>query len=860
MGSPTVTQGDSLRWASRHPELGTDRIASYPYTSTQFLAEELTAVFRGCWLNVAREEDLPHEGSYLALDLGLLGASVLLIRDRSGEIRALHNVCTHRGTRLVPIGAGRASVLTCRYHGWSFSSDGRLLSVPDERGFAGLDKSHCGLSRIHCDRWQGYVFVNLATEPPEPLADYMADLDPAFRDYPFSRLRRQVTYVAEVEANWKVALDIGEEPYHFLFVHRKSIPDSHTGVGQELAYFPSIRLYGEHRSSSIVANPSHRMRPSEAIAYQQAATIIQGADPSAWAPGLNLDRVDHWAFDVHVLFPNCAVLLGAGWTVVHRFWPLSERRTRWETTLHMTAARTAGELLSQEFSKILTRDLLREDLAMVEMNQAGLQSGALNQLWLHDEEIMLRHSLKAVENRLAAGGAGRTKMDGVSMKRGRRVAIHDARVIDCTGRPPQDRRTLLIEDDRIVAILASEHDQGIDALRIDAAGRTVIPGLIDMHAHLLSGGFDTVVDTGASYGELTQRRALAQMLYWGVTSCHFSVQPLTNVRWLRAGLSSGDIAGPRLYLSGPGVTAPRGWAGSNLPDARLELDSVDDVPSAIGRLAEHGVDFIKIFYDDMCCAFHRAMPKLNRTVMQAVIREAHRHGLPVAVHVYELDGHLEVLEAGGDLLYHSAVTGAIDDRYIRLARASGSAYIATLSIYNDTYDPDAVRAWSASPEVQATVPSITLDTLGAGGPLDAFESFTKRDAMRRNLPTIMDNLRRIHEAGVPFAVGPDTGVPGVFPGISVHREMELMVKAGVPPANVLQAATRQAAALLGDPLAGTIERGKRADFLLLDADPLVDIRATRAIAAVWQNGAAVDRRRLLTGAIGPSAAQAGCRE
>lgn len=439
----------------------------------------------------------------------------------------------------------------------------------------------------------------------------------------------------------------------------------------------------------------------------------------------------------------------------------------------------------------------------------------------------------------------RSLTDDIAVPPGRRIAIRGARIIDCTGRPPRDRQTILIEDDRIVAILPSDHDQGIDAQRVDATGKTVVPGLIDMHAHLLSGGFDTVVDTGASYEQPSQRRALAQMLYWGVTSCHFSVQPLANLAWLRAGLSSGDIAGPKLYLSGPGVTAPKGWAGSNLPDARLELARVEDVPAAIARLAEHGVDFVKIFYDDMCCAFHHAMPKLNRPVMQAVIREAHRHGLPVAVHVYELDGHREVLEAGGDLLYHSAVTGAIDERYVALARASGSAYIATLSIYNDTYDPDAVRAWSASPEVQATVPSVTLDTLGAGGPLDAFESFTKRDAMRRNLPTIMDNLRRIHEAGIPFAVGPDTGVPGVFPGISVHREMELMVKAGVPPADVLEAATRQAAALLGDPLAGTIERGKRANLLLLDADPLVDIRNTRSITAVWQNGIEVDRHRLL---------------
>jgi phenylpropionate dioxygenase-like ring-hydroxylating dioxygenase large terminal subunit/imidazolonepropionase-like amidohydrolase len=853
MGSRSETHEAGSSWADRYPELGTAPIPSGAYTSASYLESEIAFVFRASWLNVARVDDLPQEGSYLALDLAQVGASLLLVRGRDLVIRAFYNACTHRGSRLASLGAGHRSLWTCRYHGWTFGLDGRLMAVPDERKFAGLERANCGLKSVACGEWNGFVFVNLAPEPVRPLNDFLADLAPAFDGFPFEQLRRRVTYVAEVEANWKVALDIGEEPYHFRFVHRKSLPDSHTGVGQDLAYFPSIRLYAQHRSASVVANPAHALRPSERIAFAEALTMIQGGAPRSTVSGLNLDAVPNWAFDVHVLFPNCAVLLGPGWMVVHRFWPLAVARTRWETTLHMTPARNAGELISQEFSKILTRDLLREDLAMVEVNQQGLQTGATGVLRLSDEEILLRHSHRAVDAAVRAG-AQRCSSDRVHIVHGggRRRLISGAQVIDGTGRAPLPEHSVLVEGGVIGAVLPRRHDAAIDAERIDASGRTLMPGLVDMHAHLISGGFDTIVDSGASYETDTQRRALAQMLYWGITGCHYSVQPLANAAWLRESLASGDLIGPRLAVSGPGITAPAGWAGSNVPDARLELDTVAAVPAAISTLAEAGVDFVKVFYDDMCCAFRQPMPKLRADVLQAVVREAHRHGLPVAVHVYDIGGHREAMRAGADLLYHSAVTGQIDDAYVALAKSAGSAYVATLSIYHDTYDPSAVRRWAQTPDVVRTVPAATLETLEPGGPLDLFETHTRRADIARQLPVIAYNLHWVFQAGVPFAVGPDTGVPGVFPGISVHREMELMVQAGVPALDVIGAATRQAAALMGDPSGGTIARGKRADLVLLSADPIEDIRSTRAIEAVMQGGELVDRAGLLRSIMSPA--------
>ena len=423
--------------------------------------------------------------------------------------------------------------------------------------------------------------------------------------------------------------------------------------------------------------------------------------------------------------------------------------------------------------------------------------------------------------------------------------IRNARIIDGSGRPPLERHAIFIESGEIKGILPETDSLEAGPGQIDASGKTVIPGLIDMHAHLISGGFDTVADVGASYEVDDQKRVLRQMLYWGVVGCHFSVQPIDNGLWLRGAVASGEIDGPGLFISGPGVTAPAGWAGSNLADARIELDDPEDVPPAIAGLAESGVDFVKIFYDSMCCAFHQAMPMLRKDIMERVIAEAHRHGLPVAAHVYELEGHRDVLRAGCDILYHSSVTGAIDDDYLEAARANGSLYVATLSIYNDTYEPAAIREWADSPWVRESVPQSTLATLEPGGPLDEFDAFTRRDNIARQLPTIMGNMKKIHDAGIAFAAGPDTGVPGVFPGLSVHRELELMVAAGVPELAAISAATHQAATFAGEPALGSLAPGKSANLLILSEDPLTDITATRSIETVIKQGCVVNREKLL---------------
>src|SRR5262249_28836234 len=147
-------------------------------------------------------------------------------------------------------------------------------------------------------------------------------------------------------------------------------------------------------------------------------------------------------------------------------------------------------------------------------------------------------------------------------------------------------------------------------------------------------------------------------------------------------------------------------------------------------------------------------------------------------------------------------------------------YLATLSVYHDAFNEHSLRDFIDEDFVQESVPRKTLDTLAPGGPLDEFLKITRKDYIRDQLPTIEGNLKKVSEAGIPIAVGPDTGVMGAFPGISVHREMELMVNAGVSPDTVLIGATQTAAEYLRNQSIGTIERGKVADLIILGANPL----------------------------------------
>jgi imidazolonepropionase-like amidohydrolase len=426
------------------------------------------------------------------------------------------------------------------------------------------------------------------------------------------------------------------------------------------------------------------------------------------------------------------------------------------------------------------------------------------------------------------------------------LVIRNVRLIDGTGTEPLEGASILIRRGRIQQISKRAKVTGAGAKVIDGTGKTVLPGLIDMHAHLISGGFDTISEKSMSYDPVEQRRTLKQMLYWGVTSVCDPVQPLSSGLRLRARIARNEFPAPRLFISGPAVTAPGGWGGANQPEARIELKTLAEVRPAIRRLASARVNFVKLFYDDMSSSFSQPLPKLERKLMEAAIAEAHGRRLKVMVHAYRTEDHKDAMRAGADMMAHSAITEPVDDEYLALARKSRTLYLATLSVYYDVFDENSIRNLIGKEFVRRTVPQKTLATLSAAEPLNSFEKSIKQDFIKRQLPTIAASLKKLSENDIPLGIGPDTGVPGSFPGIAVHREMELMVQAGVTPARVLVAATKTGADYLGQRSLGRIAPGKIADLVLVNGNPLDDIRNTREIETVIKDGQVIDRDKLLT--------------
>jgi imidazolonepropionase-like amidohydrolase len=425
------------------------------------------------------------------------------------------------------------------------------------------------------------------------------------------------------------------------------------------------------------------------------------------------------------------------------------------------------------------------------------------------------------------------------------IVIRNGRVIDGTGSEPR-ASSIWIENGRITRLFTGDAVAPVDATVIDAGGQTILPGLIDMHSHLLTGGFDSITDVIDSFDPLTQERALKQMLYWGVTATYSPVQPLELGLKLRDQVAKQIFPAPRLFISGPGFTAPNGWAGSLLPLARLEPASPEEAEDQVNTLADACVDILKIYYDTQCCAFVDPLPKLDERIMERIIETAHARNLKVMVHAYDNRYHVDALRAGVDILAHSAVTAPVDNEYLELVRKADALYLATLSVYHDAFDEKSLREFVSQDFVQKTVPRKTLDTLAEGGPFDGFLTITKKDYIKQQLPVIQANLKKVADSGIAIGVGPDTGVMGAFPGLSVHREMELMVQAGVRPAQVLAAATRTAAERLGASALGTIEEGKEADLVIVDGNPLEDITHTRNIKLVIKQGQIIDREALLS--------------
>ena len=430
------------------------------------------------------------------------------------------------------------------------------------------------------------------------------------------------------------------------------------------------------------------------------------------------------------------------------------------------------------------------------------------------------------------------------------LAIVNATVIDCTGAPPRPGTTILISDGTISAVgPAAEIVPPPGATVVDATGKTVIPGLADMHVHFSNGGIGP---------PSSPDRLLRQFLFYGVTTVldlgasHGTPEDITALR------NDPSPDHPHVYGTGGLLTIP----GSHPVGTIMSVPEGEDpatydwsqrgvwivrspaeVREVVDRLAAAGMDGIKIVVESGPPPFGDDHPQMPPEMIAAAVDEAAQHGLPVFAHTTSIDELEDVLAAGVHAVVHLVQDPhPPGDRLLATMARQHTYYVPTLSLYLWTGTWGEPSETLSDPFLRRGVERRVVDSLlGSLAPAEPpqEEDWEYRRAM-------LGALREAHDRGIPIVGGSDTGNPFVFPGYSMHWELELMVEAGLTPMEALIAATRRGAEMLGaEEVFGTLAPGRRADLLILGADPLDDIRNTRMIETVVLAGRVLDRESLL---------------
>jgi imidazolonepropionase-like amidohydrolase len=295
-----------------------------------------------------------------------------------------------------------------------------------------------------------------------------------------------------------------------------------------------------------------------------------------------------------------------------------------------------------------------------------------------------------------------------------------------------------------------------------------------------------------------------------------------------------------VFTAGRGFTGKAGYPAVLPGNAGVprEVDTVEEVKTHVEELAKQKVDIVKIWVDDHWGHYKKIRPELYR----AIIAQAHQHGMRVMAHLFYLEDAKLLVEAGLDGMAHSVRDKEVDATLIELLRKNKTFAVSTLVREESTFVYATPPAFLDDPFFNRWIDPEIIKQLkdpAWGVRVKADPDFPKYAGQ---LKMAQKNLKKLWDAGVHVAFGSDSGPPARFQGFFEHRELELMVEAGLTPAQALQSATSNAAeALRISADYGTLAKGKRADMILLDADPLADIRNTHKINRVWIGGREVER-------------------
>jgi imidazolonepropionase-like amidohydrolase len=417
------------------------------------------------------------------------------------------------------------------------------------------------------------------------------------------------------------------------------------------------------------------------------------------------------------------------------------------------------------------------------------------------------------------------------------IVLNHATVIDGTGAAPAEDVALIMADGKIREMGPAAGIEIPEGARVvDVSGKYIMPGIINLHGHV--GMTKGLVQDIKNYTRENADENLKTYALYGVTTTTSMGTDADIIVEIRDEQRRGKVNGARVFTALQGFTALGGYP-TKVPGVKgvaQEVASAAQAQARVDQLADKGADIAKMWVD----THHGEYPKISEEIRKAIIEQAHKRRMLAFAHLYELADAKGLMDAGLDMMAHSVRDKVVDKDLISKIKSRNATYVPTLMREISTYVYSEPPEWLDDPFFTQRVDAATIH--GVKTKLQAAQSDPKTvEQGKQDLKMAMRNLKLLADAGVRIGFGTDTGPPARFPGFFEHMEMELMVESGLKPMDVIVAFSKTASETLRvQKEFGTLAKGKAADLIVLEKNPLENIRNTRSIDAVYLAGRKVE--------------------